>query len=58
MTLNRYIYRKESEHMATKSVKITEKTTSIRETNTPTLDSVPFSPLRRELDELKMMIAK
>ena len=37
--------------MATKSVKITEKTTSIRETGTPTVDSVPFSPLRRELDE-------
>ena len=29
--MNSYIYRKDSGHMPTKSVKITEKTTSIRE---------------------------
>ena len=43
MTLNRYIYRKESEPMPTESVKITEKNT---------LSSAEAdSPLRRELDE-------
>jgi 1,4-alpha-glucan branching enzyme len=43
MTMNRYIYRKESEPMPTESVKITEKNIlSPAETD---------SPLRRELDE-------
>ena len=37
--------------MATKSVNFTENTTSIRETNDLTVDSVSPSPLRRELDE-------
>ncbi len=37
--------------MTDKSVKITEKSTSICETDAPTVESVPFRPLRREQDE-------
>ena len=37
--------------MPTKSVKITEKTDSLRENKTPPQEAVPLRPLRRELDE-------
>ena len=53
--MNSYIYRKDSGHMPTKSVKITEKSTSICEDTYDTTPSLPsakaMKPHRRELDE-------
>ena len=53
--MNHHIHRKELEHMMTKSVKITENSTSIRASNDHINQKiVPQTPLpipRRELDE-------